>query len=643
MISNPSIEVQTTSENRFSVPAWFAEVVIIAGYLEKKELVEAFAQQVRLVRGHFGTYEPIDFLALLIGYAISGERTLADFFERLAPFGTAFMALFGRKSLPHRSSLSRFLADVDRPCVEAFRTLFEQNSFAESWTPETIGGIFDRQGRRSIVFDVDATRQAARQRALPCDPALPAAKRRLDAVCAPGYTGRKRGEAVRTRTTALQMHTRQWVGTYAGRGDGDYRGELASALRAISSYSKRFGLPPEVALVRLDGQYGDAAVIAQLIEAGVNLVTRGRGYRMLEHPQLQRALAHPPTASVTRMNTGEVIELFDGGWLPMDEGFAAARVIVARHHAPVPGKPVTVGKRIGEWVYELFITTLDEDRFLVEDVLDLYHGRGAFEGVLADEDVEEDPDRWCCYRECGQELWQIACQWVWNLRLCLGQRMQEVPLREIEWAPPKESPPLFAAVEDVPEAYGPWQWAASFGRATGRFGADAFTLQEDGKLRCPAGASLWLSEVRQENAFTQRAVYLAYQTDCQRCALREQCLASGAKGDRARRVSAVRRLLPPPAPVPVERKHVLLGPIRWVDVAGRALRCTWMTHWRRQYVEILPLADMPLSLSPPPRPPRAVRSHHRWSWHDRLARNAWWGPPHLCVTVAGVPALLAAN
>jgi hypothetical protein len=35
-------------------------------------------------------------------------------------------------------------------------------------------------------------------------------------------------------------------------------------------------------------------------------------------------------------------------------------------------------------IYELFITTLGEDRFLVEDVLDLYHGRGAFEGVLAD-------------------------------------------------------------------------------------------------------------------------------------------------------------------------------------------------------------------------------------------------------------------
>jgi hypothetical protein len=85
---------------------------------------------VRLVRGRFGSYEPIDFLGPLMGYAISGERTLADFFERVAPFESAFMALFGRRGLPHRSSLSRFLADVDRPCLEAFRTLFEQSSFA---------------------------------------------------------------------------------------------------------------------------------------------------------------------------------------------------------------------------------------------------------------------------------------------------------------------------------------------------------------------------------------------------------------------------------------------------------------------------------------------------------------------------------
>jgi hypothetical protein len=81
--------------------------------------------------------------------------------------------------------------------------------------------------------------------------------------------------------------------------------------------------------------------------------------------------------------------------------------------------------------------------------------------------------------------------------------MQGVQVREIEWAPPKEAPPVFIVEETPPEEYGPWQWAAAFGRATGRFGAEDFVVQEDGKLRCPAGASLWLSEVRQENAFTR--------------------------------------------------------------------------------------------------------------------------------------------
>ena len=643
MIPNHCIEVQTSPLERPSVPRWFAEVTILAQHLTTKGLLEAFAHQIRLVRGHFGQYEPIDFLVLLIGYAISGERTLADFFERVAPFGAAFMALFGRANLPHRSSLSRFLADVDRPCLAAFRTLFEQFSFAEGWTSETIGGIFDRQGRRYIVFDVDATRQAARQRALPCDPMLPPARRRFDAVCAPGYKGRKRGEVVRTRTTALQMHTRQWIGTYGNRGNGDYQGELASALQAIKIYLAHFALTPEAALVRLDGQYGDAVAIAQLIEAGVYLITRGRTYRMLECPQLQRVLTHPPSARVTAQNTGEVVELFDGGWLPLDEGSPQVRVIVARHAAPPPGRPVRVGKRVGEWVYEIFITTLPVDGFLVEDALDLYHGRGAFEGVLADEDVEEDPDRWCSYTECGQELWQIACQWVWNLRLSLGKMMQGVALRELEWAPPKDATLLLPIPEPTPEEYGPWQLAGEVGRARSQIAGEAFVWQEDGKLRCPAGANLWLSEVRQENAFTQRAVYLAYQTDCQPCALREQCLAPGAKGNRARRVSVVRRLLPQPSSL--ERQPILLGPMRWMDVAGRALRRRWTAHWQQQYVELLPLPKptLPGTKKPPPRPPRAVRSRHRWSWQARLNRNAWWGPPQVRISVAGVPAFLSSN
>ena len=194
MIPNPSIEVQTSAVHRPSVPAWFAEVVIMSQHLRAKGLLEAFAQQVRLVRGRFGSYDPFDYLVLLIGYAVSGERTLSDFFERLAPFDAAFMALFGRAELPHRSSFSRFLASVDRPCLEAFRTLFEQSSFAEGWTNDSIGGIWDRQRHRYLVFDVDATRQAARQRALPRVPTLPPPQRRRGCrLCARRHRAKTRG------------------------------------------------------------------------------------------------------------------------------------------------------------------------------------------------------------------------------------------------------------------------------------------------------------------------------------------------------------------------------------------------------------------------------------------------------------------
>lgn len=139
----------------------------------------------------------------------------------------------------------------------------------------------------------------------------------------------------------------------------------------------------------------------------------------------------------------------------------------------------------------------------------------------------------------------------------------------------------------------------------------------------------------------KRAVSLAYQTDCQPCALREQCLAPGAKGNRARRVSAVRRLLPTPSSV--EREPIVVGAMRWIDVAGRALRRTWTNHWRRQYVEVLPLTQIQHKVVPPARPPRALRSRHRWSWQDRLACNAWFGPPQQRITVAGVPSFLAVS
>jgi hypothetical protein len=85
-------------------------------------------------------------------------------------------------------------------------------------------------------------------------------------------------------------------------------------------------------------------------------------------------------------------------------------------------------------VYELFVTKLTAPAFSAKDVLDLYLHRGSFETVLADEDVEQDPDRWCSHTPNGQEFWQILSQWTWNLRLELGQHLSSTSMRTTECA-----------------------------------------------------------------------------------------------------------------------------------------------------------------------------------------------------------------
>src|SRR6266852_343291 len=120
----PSVNIQTSAEPLPSVPAWFGEVALVAHTMTRLGLLSKISERVRFARKRFGTYEVIDFVVVLIGYALSGEPTLAAYYERLSPFATEFMALFGRNQLPHRSTLSRFLAALDQASVEALRNVF---------------------------------------------------------------------------------------------------------------------------------------------------------------------------------------------------------------------------------------------------------------------------------------------------------------------------------------------------------------------------------------------------------------------------------------------------------------------------------------------------------------------------------------
>ncbi len=412
---NPSsVSIQAEALPIASVPAWFGEVALLAHTLTRLGLLAEICERVRFARKRFGTFEVIDFVVMLIGYAVSGEPTLKAYYERLQPFAPAFMGLFGRSGLPHRATLSRFLAALDEPFVEALRKVFLHDALARLGPEADVGGLWDRLGTRWIVFDLDATRQAARQRALPQGPDLPPPQRRLSAVCAPGYMGRKRGEVVRTRTTLLQAHTHQWLFTCGAAGNGDYRGELLRGLSVIAAY--------QTAL----------AIVVDLIAAGICFVMRGKDYALLDLTQVQQRLALPADEQFTHPESGICRDLFDCGQIPVTAQGHRARLIVATHQAAT--SPIGV-VRDGV-VYELFFTALPALGFTAADVVMLYLHRGSFETVLADEDREQDSDRWSSYTAYGQEVWQILSQWVWNLRQELSQQWQPTSMRLTEFSPP---------------------------------------------------------------------------------------------------------------------------------------------------------------------------------------------------------------
>jgi hypothetical protein len=97
-IADGSVIIQTSSQSVASIPPWFGEVVLMTAHLRKHDVLTKIMQRVRFARRRFGHYEVIDFLAVLFGYAISGERTLEEFYKRLQPFAGPFLAGAGARS-----------------------------------------------------------------------------------------------------------------------------------------------------------------------------------------------------------------------------------------------------------------------------------------------------------------------------------------------------------------------------------------------------------------------------------------------------------------------------------------------------------------------------------------------------------------
>ncbi len=141
--------------------------------------------------------------------------------------------------------------------------------------------------------------------------------------------------------------------------------------------------------------------MAQIPRIAQRDVTRGKEYRVLDHPLVQVRLHLPPDQFQQHPESQMVRSLYDCGSVPVESEGLNCRVVVATNQAGKKKSPVGV-TRAGI-VYELFFTNLPQHAFTASDVVELYLHRGAFEPTLTDENREIDPDRWWTHSAWGQE------------------------------------------------------------------------------------------------------------------------------------------------------------------------------------------------------------------------------------------------
>ena len=419
----------------------------------------------------------------------------------------------------------------------------------------------------------------------------------------------------------MQAHRSHWLGSFGNNGHGHSREERRKARSAITRSLTAYQLLQARALLRLDGQSGTGAVLAEL--AGFACVIRGKQYSTLDHPLVQARL---PLPLKPRPESQMVRTLYDCPDIPVGPEGVLCRVIVATHPAGKKKSPVGV-TRAGI-VSELFFTTLPPQAFTASDVVELYLHRGAFEPALSDEDQEIDPDRWCSHSAWGQACWQVVAQWTWNLRLELGHQLHPDPVRTTAFAPalPPPSPHTAPTSGYAPPHLG-MSWKA------GRFSGQDFALQPDGTLRCQASQTLLPHEQRREADGSLRVVYGASIRSCQPCPLRKPRQWQGNATAKPRQVSVLLHPLP-----------VGSAPLLW--------RYSRRRVHRRACIQLVRYQRMETCLSPPVASPpiaevilsRAQRAHSRLSWTERLARNARSrAAGQVTIRLFGVPAAFATS
>ncbi len=653
-MSAPQTDVTVHIRERSRLPEWAVEYSLIVRHLLAAGRLDELGKRLRIDRAG---YAGLDIALFLLAFFCWGKSSsLSRFGSESAGWGPQLAALAGRSDWPSASSLSRGLAVADRCDLDAFGVwLLGAGSGGMELLAHPLAMATDTHGERWAVFDFDPTVEALRQRALPEGEDLPPPRRRAAGLCAPGYSGRHRGETQFSITPIASAGTAMWLQAGIEPGNCAMPRALEVAGDACLQAVTAAGLTPQRSLIRIDGAGGSAVALDPLAKRGIHHMVRLKSYGIFRLRDVQQLLAADTWQWVADSGSGPRRQALDiGSWqLEADESQSAApvvptRLVVSRYAAD---RKHGAGVLIEGWLYELFGTSLDASAWPAAETVELYYGRSAVENRFAQEARELHLHHVFSYAPAGQRLAVLVGMWLWNLRTVLGSRVVG-PLGAVP-TPPARVTQDVVAPPPAPEMMLPPEPVDPLPEPSERERVEAVLAglgwqemirkhpgwQYDGTLRCPLGHPAVFQGVEQTKN-CRYAMYKVSVRQCAPCQQRELCTRSTNPtysrvvtvpiGDAlpvGRRPGGRKPVPPPLAPLlpprwlaPEPSEPGLLQALA-AALLPAELRHRWQDFASRCGAEIC----LPLPVPAPVRRPwvastPGIRQHRRLTWQQHLAR-----------------------
>lgn len=573
IMTRPKRSVTHSRRRSSDLPDVFSSLVLVWTYLEKAGVAEQIRERLVLdrTRGVCGV-ELVAYLVAMWTSGHVGQRALQDVAEG---HHAELCTLLGLRQWATQASISRALSCVNVETGMAFCDWL----LGEALPPdaaELSDAAFHRDtyGEKWRVVDTDGRVSALRQRALPRSSGE-FQKRHADTLAAAGHAGRKRGEVQFHQMIVQDAGGGRTLSVSIAPGNGEHRKELTHAITIGAQWADRLNLPRRRLILRFDGKSPGVPALAACLAAGVQFVTRGANYNLLSDPAVVRHMNESEWSDVPDSGSGPRRQVLDLGLqrLVPSEGTRTdsgahfpsvdTRVLVTRFRCT---EKRGAGIVIGEYQYEMFVTSLPDGAWPTPEVVSLYYNRAGSENRFWQHDRETGRPRTLSYSLGGQLLASTVGCFVEHVQFRLGVEIsgltdptppqpRQIPAtapavivasldseaeRVKTTASPESSEPLLGAPHPAPPSRPvltemnskalqritltllPFlNWNQELTNHSGwLWNADA------GHLQCPTGKATRLRRVRNFETTAELAFRVREGAACTSCSLRPACTSS---------------------------------------------------------------------------------------------------------------------